>query len=79
MEESARRPGKVVRNDGDFTAAAAGAARRLEAEYYVPHLAHATMEAPAATARIVNGKCEVWACVQSPQATRDLVAKRLGI
>jgi isoquinoline 1-oxidoreductase beta subunit len=79
LEDAARRPGKVVRNDGDFTAAVAGAARRHEAEYYVPHLAHATMEPPAATARIVDGKCEVWACVQSPQATRDLVAKRLGL
>jgi isoquinoline 1-oxidoreductase beta subunit len=68
-----------VRNDGDFTAAAAGAARRLDAEYYVPHLAHATMEPPAATGRIDNGKCEVWGCFQSPQATRDLVAKRLGM
>jgi len=79
LEESARTPGKVVRNDGDFTAAAAGAARRHDAEYYIPHLAHATMEAPAATVRIANGKCDVWACVQSPQATRDLVAKRLGM
>ena len=79
LEESARKPGKIVRNDGDFAAAAAGAARRLEAEYYVPHLAHATMEAPAATARITNGKCEVWGCFQSPQAARDLVAKRLGM
>jgi isoquinoline 1-oxidoreductase beta subunit len=79
LEESARKPGKVVRNDGDFAAAAAGASRRLEAEYYLPHLAHATMEAPAATARITNGKCEVWGCFQSPQAARDLVAKRLGL
>ena len=79
LEESARKPGKVVRNDGDFAAAAAGAAKRLEAEYYIPHLAHATMEPPAATARITNGKCEVWGCFQSPQATRDLVAKRLGM
>ena len=80
LEEAARKPGKVVRNDGDFDAAAAAkAARSLEAEYYVPHLAHATMEPPAATARIANGKCEVWGCFQSPQAARDLVAKRLGM
>jgi isoquinoline 1-oxidoreductase subunit beta len=79
LEESARKPGKVVRNDGDFTAAVAGAVRRLDAEYYIPHLAHATMEAPAATARITNGKCEVWGGFQSPQATRDVVAKRLGM
>ena len=79
LEDSARKPAKVVRNDGDFAAAAAGAARRQEAEYYVPHLAHATMEPPAATVRIANGKCEVWGCFQSPQAARDLVAKRLGM
>jgi isoquinoline 1-oxidoreductase beta subunit len=79
LEESARKPGKVVRNDGDFAAAAAGAARRIEAEYYLPHLAHASMEPPAASARIVQGKCEVWGCFQSPQAARDLVAKRLGM
>jgi isoquinoline 1-oxidoreductase beta subunit len=79
LEASARKAGKVVRNDGDYGAAAAAAAKRIEAEYYLPHLAHASMEPPAASARIVNGKCEVWGCFQSPQATRDLVAKRLGI
>ena len=68
-----------MRNDGDFAAASASAAKRLEAEYYIPHLAHATMEPPAATVRITNGKCEVWGCFQSPQAARDLVAKRLGM
>ncbi len=79
LEESARKPGKVVRNDGDFAAAAASAAKKIEAEYYLPHLAHASMEPPAASARITKGKCEVWGCFQSPQAARDLVAKRLGM
>jgi isoquinoline 1-oxidoreductase beta subunit len=79
LEESARKSAKVVRNDGDFDKAAAGAAKRLTAEYYIPHLAHATMEPPAATARITGGKCEIWGCFQSPQGTRDLVAKRLGM
>jgi isoquinoline 1-oxidoreductase subunit beta len=79
LEDAAHKPGKVVRNDGDYGAAAGRATRRLEAEYYVPHLAHATMEPPAATVRITGGKCEVWGCFQSPQATRDMVAKRLGM
>src|SRR4029453_14038816 len=79
LEESARKPAKVVRNDGDFDKAAAGAPKRHQAEYYVPPLAHATMEPPAAAARIVGGKCEVWGCFQSPQAARDLVAKGLGM
>jgi len=79
LEASARKPGKAVRNDGDYAAAAAGAAKRVEAEYYLPHLAHASMEPPAAAAQIANGKCDVWGCFQSPQAARDLVAKRLGM
>ena len=79
LEETARQPGPVVRNDGDFAAGMAGAARRIDAEYYIPHLSHAPMEPPAATVRIAQGKCDVWGCFQSPQATRDLVAKRLGL
>jgi isoquinoline 1-oxidoreductase subunit beta len=71
--------GKVVRNDGDTEAALGKAAKRVAANYYVPHLAHATMEPPAATARIVDGRCEVWTSVQSPQAARERVAKRLGL
>ena len=71
--------GKEVRNEGDVYAALAAAAKKVEANYYVPHLAHATMEAPAATARIVNGQCEIWAPSQSPQAARDRVAKRLNL
>jgi isoquinoline 1-oxidoreductase beta subunit len=79
LQEAARKPGKVVRNEGDFDAAYAKAPKKVQAEYYLPHLAHATMEPPAATARISGGKCEVWSSVQSPQAARDLVAKRLGL
>jgi isoquinoline 1-oxidoreductase beta subunit len=71
--------GKVVRNDGDAMAALAGAAKRVDANYYVPHYAHASMECPAATARITNGVCEVWAPTQSPQAARDRLVKRLGL
>ncbi len=79
LEELARKPGKVVRNDGNLDAAMASAARHLEAEYYVPHHAHATMEPPAATVRIADGKCEAWAGIQSPQNARDLIAKALGM
>ena len=79
LESAARKPGKVVRNDGNFSVAAAAAAKRINAEYYLPHLAHASMEPPVATARITEGKSEVWGCFQSPQGVRDLIAKRLGI
>ena len=79
LEEQVRKPGKLERNEGDVDKALAGAAQVVTAEYYAPHLAHATMEPPAAMARIVGGKCEVWAPVQSPGGTRDDVAKTLGL
>ena len=79
LEAAARKPGKIVRDDGDYTSAAASAVKRISAEYYLPHLAHASMEPPAASARIEQGKCEVWGCFQSPQGARDLIAKRLGM
>ena len=79
MEATARQPGKILRSDGDFAAAFASAAKKLEAEYYIPHNAHATMEPPAATCRIVDGRAEVWTGVQSPQAAHDLVASYLGL
>jgi isoquinoline 1-oxidoreductase beta subunit len=79
LEGLARKPGLVVRNEGDVDAAMPKAAKKVVAEYYIPHLAQAPMEPPAAAARLADGKCEVWACVQSPQAARERVAKRLGL
>ncbi|PKM12534.1 MAG: twin-arginine translocation pathway signal protein [Gammaproteobacteria bacterium HGW-Gammaproteobacteria-3] len=79
METAARKPGKVVRNDGDIDSAFKTAANTITAEYYAPHLAQAPMEPPAATARIVNGHCEIWTCTQAPQLTRERVAKWLNL
>src|SRR5438105_9970973 len=79
LEETARRPGKVVRNQGDAPAALASAARVVKADYSVPHLANAPMEPPAATASVADGRCEAWACTQNPQGARDELAKALGI
>jgi isoquinoline 1-oxidoreductase subunit beta len=79
MEATARQPGKILRSDGDFAAAYASADKKVEAEYYIPHNAHATMEPPSATCRIADGKAEVWTSVQSPQAAHDLVAKYLEL
>jgi isoquinoline 1-oxidoreductase subunit beta len=79
MEDAARKPGLVVRNDGDAEKALASAAKVVTAEYYLPHISHAQMEPVNATAHFANGKLEVWAPLQSPGGTRDELAKKLGI
>ncbi len=46
LSRAVRAPGKVVRKVGDVDGALKAAARTVEAEYYVPHLAHVAMEPP---------------------------------
>ncbi|WP_437808796.1 molybdopterin cofactor-binding domain-containing protein [Sorangium sp. So ce1078] len=79
LSGAARAPGKVVRKVGDVDGALAKAARTIEAEYYVPHLAHAAMEPPSAVAKVDANGCEVWAPTQNPQAARTEVARALGV
>ena len=79
MEDTAGNPGTVVRNDGDAVAALKTAAKVISAQYYIPHLSHATMEPPSATVHVANGKCLAIAATQSPGGCRDDLAKVLGI
>jgi isoquinoline 1-oxidoreductase beta subunit len=79
LEKTAKKPGKVARNQGNVNQALATASSTLVADYYIPHLAHAQMEPPAALAVFENGKMELWACTQNPQGSRDTVAKVLGL
>ena len=76
---TARKPCKVVRNTGDVDAEFARASKVHEAAYYVPLLAHAPMEPPAAVAEFKDGKVVAYAAVQDPQGAQDIVAKSLGI
>ena len=79
LEVTAREPGKVVRNEGDVDAALASAARRVSADYFVPHLAHAQMEVPNAVAHWVANTCQTWSPTQNPAQVRQTVAEVLGI
>jgi isoquinoline 1-oxidoreductase beta subunit len=72
-------PGIVARNDGDVEAALARAAKRVDATYEVPYLAHACMEPMNCTAQVTDAGCEVWCGTQNPQAAQAAAAKALGI
>ncbi len=79
LEEAARKPGLVVRKEGDVDAALKIAAKVIVGEYYLPHLAHVSMEPPVAVANVTGDKAEIWAPVQSAGGTREDAAKTLGI
>ncbi|NNE39999.1 MAG: xanthine dehydrogenase family protein molybdopterin-binding subunit [Marinicaulis sp.] len=79
LEASVKSPQRVVRDKGDVDAAFASAAQTLTADYYVPHIAHAQMEPPAALAEYKDGKVEVWTSTQNPQQARLDLADILGV
>ncbi len=79
LEATARQPGHVARQQGDVDGALQSAAKRIEADYFVPYYAHAPMEVPVAVAQVVDGKCETWCPTQNPQGARTTVAQVLGV
>jgi isoquinoline 1-oxidoreductase beta subunit len=79
LQETARKPGKVVREIGNVDEAFAKGGEIVEAEYYAPLLAHAPMEPPAALAVYRDGKAEVWAPSQDPQGARKAIAQAVGL
>ncbi|CUR45148.1 xanthine dehydrogenase family protein molybdopterin-binding subunit [Alloalcanivorax xenomutans] len=81
LVEASRATGKTIRDNGDAVSVWNGTAEteRFAAEYYIPHLAHASMEPPVATVQIKEGRAEVWTSVQNPEAARTAVATRLKL
>jgi isoquinoline 1-oxidoreductase subunit beta len=76
---AAHQPGKQARNDGDVDAALQKSAKRVEAVYEFPFLAHATMEPMNITVHARGKECEVWAPTQSPDWVQRTIAQILQI
>ena len=55
------------------------AAKRIEAVYEFPFLAHACMEPMNTTIHLRDGKCEVWSPSQGAEAIRGPIAKELDL
>jgi isoquinoline 1-oxidoreductase beta subunit len=79
LRDTTHKPCQVVRNVGDANAVLAKGGKVFEADYYVPLLAHASMEPMVALAEFKGGKVTAWAPTQNPQAVQDIVSKELGI
>ncbi|MDE2605285.1 MAG: xanthine dehydrogenase family protein molybdopterin-binding subunit [Burkholderiales bacterium] len=73
------RTGHRFYEHGDVDPAAAGGGRTLESWYSAPYLAHAALEPMNATARIADGRVEVWAPTQVPGMGRAAAAQVAGV
>lgn len=61
------------------TPAERAAARRIDALYQAPYLAHATMEPMNCTAQVKDGKVDIWVPTQVPQMARAMAAQVAGV
>lgn len=78
-EAAASEGGFAFHKAGDVQAAHATAARRVEAVYQAPYLAHVAMEPINCTARVKGGIVDVWAPTQVPDMARAEAARVAGV
>jgi len=70
----------AFRNEGDALKAIDGAAKKVEAVYSTPFLAHATMEPMNCTAKISTaGRGEVWVPTQNAEASLAALSEESGL
>jgi isoquinoline 1-oxidoreductase subunit beta len=67
------------RNEGDALKAIEGAAKKVEAVYSTPFLAHATMEPMNCTARVTQDRAEVWVPTQNAEASLAALSEASGL
>jgi isoquinoline 1-oxidoreductase beta subunit len=77
--ERSTEPGPVARKEGDAAAGLEGAAKKIEAAYEVPFLAHATMEPQNCTAHVRADRCDVWVPTQSQTKSQNVAAEITGL
>jgi isoquinoline 1-oxidoreductase beta subunit len=75
LEKATLNSGPVAQNIGDVDKAMAGAVTKLEANYQVPFLAHATMEPMNCTVHVRKDGCEVWVGSQVVARAQAAAAK----
>jgi isoquinoline 1-oxidoreductase beta subunit len=73
--ENAAKPGKILRNDGDASAALEAASQKIEAVYELPFAAHACMEPMNCTVHIQPDSAEAWVPTQGPQWAQAVIAE----
>jgi isoquinoline 1-oxidoreductase beta subunit len=73
------KPGAVARKVGEGEAALASAARKIEAIYEAPYLAHAPMEPHTCVARVSADSCELWTGTQIPGVAHSTAVQTTGL
>jgi isoquinoline 1-oxidoreductase beta subunit len=79
LEVASQKPGVVARKEGDVAKAMVGAAKKVEAVYQLPFLAHATMEPINCTVHVRKDGCDVWVGTQVQTRAQAAAAQVTGL
>ncbi len=79
FEDAAKSEGSVEDFEGDAEQAFGLSEKKVEAVYYAPLIAHATMEPMNCVADVRSDRCEIWVPTQSPQQAQNDAVRILGL
>jgi len=78
LESGLTKPGAVIQAKGDASTALANG-KQLSAQYFMPYLAHSTMEPVNCSAVVADGKCRVIGPIQFQQGAQAVAAVATGL
>jgi isoquinoline 1-oxidoreductase beta subunit len=78
-KELAGKPGLVARNEGDAAGALKKAAKRIDADFEFPYLAHASMEPMNCVVELRADECEIWTGAQFQTFDQQKTAEITGL
>ena len=79
LMEALDKPGSEAVKKGDTQKALADAAKKVKATYFVPFVAHATMEPMNCTAHVQKDRCDVWVPTQGQTIAQIVASKVSGL
>lgn len=69
----------IVKEEGDFNYAYSNNTMKIDCEYEVPFIAHASMETINCTAYYQKNKIEIWVSTQSPQPIQSSISSAFNV
>ena len=79
MARASQNDGVVARSDGDFAKAIPGVAKKIDAVYEMPFLAHAAMEPMNCTVHVTKDSCDIWVGIQVVSRAQATAAQVTGL
>jgi isoquinoline 1-oxidoreductase beta subunit len=79
MARASQNNGVIARSDGDFAKAIPSAAKRIDAVYEMPFLAHAAMEPMNCTVHVTKDSCDIWVGIQVVSRAQATAAQVTGL